>query len=103
MKCEINALHRAFNSHTRYLTITLQGMTIAYREQRFRNRNRKIQCATRHQLFAIHISTAEARWDSGMDARLRRRHAHDTHEGAQCECMFILIATSHRMSIESPV
>src|SRR5713101_7568553 len=102
VKGEFDALHRTFDSHTRYFAIALQRVSITRREQRSRNSYGKKERATCNQFLAVYITPTKARRECCKQAGLIRRHAHDTHKWTKRERSPILIPASHCSSVQGP-
>src|SRR6266702_837994 len=102
VKGEFDALHRTFDSHTRYFAIALQRMSITCREQRSRNGYRKKECATCNKFLAVYITSTKARRECCKQAGLIRWHAHDTHKWTKRERSPVLIPASHCSSVQGP-
>src|SRR5215469_9602541 len=101
-KGQVNQLHRALDSHTTYLTITLRCMPIANGEKPAHNCYRQVERTAGHQFFAVHVSSAKA-WRRGrVYARFVRRHPHHAHERVQSERMPTLISPNHAICVKSP-
>src|SRR5260221_10505631 len=74
VKGEFDALHRTFDSYTRYFAIALQRMSITCREQRSRNGYRKEESGTCDKFLAVYITSTKARRECCKQARLITRH-----------------------------
>src|SRR5947209_20229002 len=102
VKGEFDALHRTFDSHTRYFAIALQRMSITCREQRTRDGYREIEGATCNQFLAIYITPTKARRECCKQAGLIRWHAHDTHKWTKRERTPVLIPAGHCSRVQRP-
>src|SRR5215469_4566511 len=102
VKGEFDAVHRAFDSHTRYFTIALQRMPITCREQCSWNSYGEIEGATCNQFFAVYVTPTKARRERCKQAGLVRWHAHDTHKWTQWEYTPVLIPAGHRSRVQCP-
>src|SRR5260221_4525361 len=76
VKGEFDALHRTFDSYTRYFAIALQRMSITCREQRSRNGYRKEESGTCDKFLAVYITSTKARRGCFKQTGLIKRPAH---------------------------